>query len=102
MTASISFTINQPALDQILRAQGGPVARDGLRRGLRVETAAKRFCPVDTGRLRADISVWQTVSRDGIATHIGNRVEYAIFVHEGTRYIRARPYLRRALESAID
>lgn len=51
--------------------------------------------PVDTGRLRASTREQVTPIKGIVATH----VNYDIFVHEGTRYMRGRPFLRNALES---
>lgn len=51
--------------------------------------------PVDTGRLRASTRERITPFKGIVATH----VNYDIFVHEGTRYMKGRPFLRNALES---
>lgn len=52
--------------------------------------------PVDTGRLRAS-----TYSRFQPLTGIvGTNVDYGIFVHEGTRFMPARPFLRDAVENS--
>ena len=67
-----------------MRGPNGAVAKDMLRRGRNVANMAKRLAPVDTGRLRADISVGLV---DGSATpvvRVGNSVDYALAVHEGT------------------
>lgn len=78
----------------------GPVYRDMLARTLRIDARAKQLCPVDTGRLRSSIR-WQI---DGIGdgrtltASISANTKYARFVHDGTRYMRARPFLLRALQ----
>lgn len=51
--------------------------------------------PVDTGRLRASTTIRVTPISGTISTN----TNYDIFVHEGTRRMTARPYLRNALES---
>lgn len=67
----------------------GGVARDLMRRGLRVESAAKRNLGtsprrIDTGHLRASITT-QLVSGGGrLSVRVGTAVRYAVFVHEGT------------------
>lgn len=61
-----------------------------------VEREAKQEAPVDTGRLRASI---YTDITPNVAT-ISPYVNYAIYVHEGTRYIRANPFLNRASKNA--
>lgn len=82
-----------------------PVARDMLRRGLRVESAAKRRIShsprrIDTGRLRASINT-QPIEHEGLpGVRVGTNVDYAIYVHEGTRHMQANPFLRDALPAA--
>lgn len=73
----------------------------GLQRGIEkfaftIERFSKISSPIDTGRMRASI-----------ATDIGNlhariapHVRYAIFVHSGTKFMRARPFMRIGLEEA--
>jgi HK97 gp10 family phage protein len=61
----------------------------------RVTRGAKKRSPVDTGRLRA--SIYPTIADK--AAVISPQVEYAIYVHEGTRYQRAQPFLSNALTS---
>lgn len=51
--------------------------------------------PVDTGRLRA--STRERVSN--LKGEVSTNTNYDIFVHQGTRFMRARPYLRNALQS---
>lgn len=98
---SVSVTINEETLRVFLAGPGGQVSRYMLRKAIRVQGAAKRNCPVDTGRLRSSISVSQEFTDHGAVTTVGTDVEYAIFVHEGTRYIAGRPFLRDALESEM-
>lgn len=60
---------------------------------------SRRGTPVDTGRLRA--STYEKFSN--LKGEVGTSTDYDIFVHEGTRYMRGRPYLRKAVESsAVD
>ena len=58
-----------------------------------VERGAKIKAPVDTGRLRSSI---QTDIRTLTGT-IRPTVDYASFVHEGTRHMTGRPFLKDAL-----
>lgn len=58
------------------------------------EGAAKRLCPVDTGRLRNSIT---HAFVDDHTIVIGTNVEYAPYVHEGTASGRkGNPFLYRA------
>lgn len=49
--------------------------------------------PVDTGRLRAS----HYTNFGHLRAEIGTDADYSIFVHEGTRFMKARPYLRQAV-----
>jgi phage gpG-like protein len=91
--AYVRFThrLDLTATRQLLASQQGGVARDMLRRGLLVETQAKRNLGgasgpkrIDTGRLRSSTNT-QLVVRDGrpIAV-VGTNVNYARWVHDGT------------------
>ncbi|MFN3621260.1 MAG: HK97-gp10 family putative phage morphogenesis protein [Nitrososphaerales archaeon] len=69
---------------------------------LAAETAVdegKRLAPVRTGRLRNSIRILER-GRDYAV--VGSDVEYAPFVEYGTRRISPRPYLRPAVEKAVD
>lgn len=79
---------------------GAEVIRDVTVRSLRVVGAAKRLCPVDSGRLRSSIRFYITRDEIGILGVVGTDVEYAVFVHDGTRFMPARPFLRDALPAA--
>lgn len=87
-------------VDQLL-APGGEVHREAMKAAIRVERAAKRLCPVDTGRLRASIT-HSDVDRDGdaVKVRVGTNVEYAAYVELGTSRAAAQPYLRPALSAA--
>lgn len=50
--------------------------------------------PVDTGRLRA--STYEHFSP--LKGEVGTNTSYDLFVHGGTRFMPARPYLRKAVE----
>lgn len=92
--ARYSFTqqLNPEAIRQLTTSPNGAVAKDLLRRGLLVETAAKRNLGgnanapkrVDTGRLRSSISTRLTIERGTPVVSVGTNVRYAWFVHEGT------------------
>jgi HK97 gp10 family phage protein len=62
--------------------------------GLVAEGAAKRLCPVDTGRLRNSIT---HALRGDDSVAICTNVEYAIYVHEGTSRRKGVPFLRQAV-----
>lgn len=60
---------------------------------LSVGAQSRRNTPVNTGRLRAS-----TYERFGsLRGEVGTDVFYDRFVHDGTRYMRGRPYLADAV-----
>lgn len=61
----------------------------------RISADSRRGTPVDTGRLRS--STYERLSN--LRGEVGTMTNYDIFVHEGTRYFRGRPYLRKSVES---
>lgn len=77
------FVPNPAGLAELLVGTHGPVALDLTRKALRVQSGARRRCPVDTGRLRSSIR-W-TIERDakGLYAEVGTEVEYAASVHNG-------------------
>lgn len=60
---------------------------------LMIERDSRILVPVDTGRLRAS---HRSIFRD-MYGEVGTHTNYDIFVHEGTRRMRGRPYLRNAV-----
>ncbi len=91
MTVSYSHRLDLGAVQTLLTSPQGGVVQDLLRRGLLVETQAKRNLGgvggpkrIDTGRLRASIAT-QVVTRNGVpAVLVGTNVNYAKAVHDGT------------------
>jgi HK97 gp10 family phage protein len=61
----------------------------------KVQEKAKRNSPVDTGRMRASITK-HTTSRN-LHGEVVVGVNYGIYVHEGTRHMRGRPFLKDAV-----
>lgn len=64
---------------------------------LRIGSRSRRNAPVRTGRLRASHyeRFYSTLSGE-----VGTNVSYDLFVHEGTRFMRGRPYLRLAVDQS--
>lgn len=93
------LVLNHGAIHELLEGPDGLVAKDLLRRTIQVEGAAKRLCPVDTGRLRSSIS-HELALDSGLVGRVGTNVEYAPFVELGTYKMAAQPFLRPALSAA--
>ena len=85
------------APDKVVRAIGNVIQKTAYL----IERGAKVNAPVDTGRLRSSISA----SIRPMTATIAANVNYAVFVHEGTRYMASRPFLfdaTRDVEPQID
>lgn len=97
---AVSIRWNALEENRLLHAVNGPTGRWLATIAAKVETAAKGYTPVDTGRLRSSIT-W-TIIEDGrsLVAIIGTNVEYAIYVHEGTRFMEGTPFLVDGLLTA--
>ena len=96
----INITI-KPSLAVLQKAYGNVGLRKFLmgeieRITFKIQRFAKQVTPVDTGRLRASIA---TRLGDLEATTSTN-VEYALFVHEGTKFMRGRPFMEQGVQFA--
>lgn len=67
----------------------------------KVEREAKQVTPVDTGRLRSSIATSLGVANKGISSIVSTNVNYAIYVHEGTRSMRKRPFMKQAVDASM-
>lgn len=59
-----------------------------------IQADSMRNTPVLTGRLRASHTSMFENLKGSVSTH----TNYDVFVHEGTRYMKGRPYMRQAVE----
>jgi hypothetical protein len=66
----------------------------------RTERFGKQLSPVDTGRLRASIG-FTLATVQTLKSVIETHTEYAVFVHEGTRYMRGRPFMETGAGFAV-
>lgn len=113
--AQISWSqrLDTGAIRALLTSPQRGVVQDLLRRGLLVETQAKRNLGgvggpkrIDAGRLRASVAT-QLVTRDAQpAVLVGSNVKYARFVHDGTglygpRHQVIKPLRRKALRFRV-
>lgn len=104
-TVRTTHSLNVGYIKVKIGQPGGPLSRDLIIRALRVQAAAKqrlRQSPqrIDTGNLINSIQI-RIYQRDGMpVARIGTDVEYSIYVHEGTIYMEANPFLRDALKAA--
>lgn len=93
--ASLDFEIQADNTDEIKSIAKEAVERALEAVGLLAEGYAKRYCPVDTGRLRNSITHGADMS--DTTAYIGTNVEYAAYVEYGTSKTPAQPYLKPAV-----
>lgn len=79
------YTPNPTGIAALVRAPGGAVAADLLRRCIRVHARAVVLCRANTGRLRSSIRFWLDTMGGQVVGVVGTDVEYALYVHEGTK-----------------
>jgi len=95
----------KPSLAQLQKKFGSIEAEKILGKGIKIlaaniERESKQVSPVDTGIMRGSI---RPVFEGNLRASIGPRkVNYAIFVHEGTRFMSARPFMVWGARSAVD
>ena len=67
---------------------------------LTVQGNSERVTPVKTGTLKRSVTTRVEASAD--RAFIGTNIEYARFVHDGTRYMTARPFFQQGMEASRD
>lgn len=95
----MALTWNHEEEKHLLEAADGPLGKFLGGVAARVESAAKARCPVKTGRLRSSINWRIEHDQKGLVAIVGTNVSYAVYVHEGTRYMPGRPFLVDGLEA---
>lgn len=93
MPVHITHVFNQAQLETILTSPAGGVAKDLVKRGVRVQSRARRNLGgltgsgprrINTGLLRASIDVQLVLQPKDLAVRVGTGVYYARWVHDGT------------------
>lgn len=84
MSVSVTININGSALNRLLRSPKGPVGRDMLKRGKKVEAAARRRINSRTGRLADSVKSKIVIANGAAGVEVGTSLFYAKFVHDGT------------------
>jgi hypothetical protein len=103
--SKVRVVVPEANVRRVLLGSTGLLTRHVTDVGRQVVNQAKRYAPVDTGRLRADIQSIVTVGGNEARAKIGTGVEYAAAVHKGstrrrggrTVTTRGRPFLTRAV-----
>jgi hypothetical protein len=84
--------LNHGAIRALLSSPTGGLARDMLRRGLKVESAAKRNLAgasgkprrIDTGQTRASVNTRMVTYKGFPAARVGSPLRKAALIHRGT------------------
>ncbi len=95
MAYRVDVTLSSTGLDQLLTSPYGPVTNHLRNIARRVQTTAKRHCPVyrgaprrdgvQSGALRESINITQSKHPGGgFEFSVGSNLKYAYYVHEGT------------------
>lgn len=101
-TVRVRQQLNAGYIRTRIARSGGPLEDYLAVRALAVQAAAKeriRQSPtrIDTGNLLNSIQIL-IYHRNGVPiARIGTDVEYAVYVHDGTIYMEANPFLRDGL-----
>ncbi|CUX18485.1 HK97-gp10 family putative phage morphogenesis protein [Clostridium sp. C105KSO13] len=77
----------------------GAVKQAVKRSGTTLQKEVERIVPVDTGTLKRSIT-GPELTDGGLTAKVEATAEYAAYVEYGTRYMKAQPYMRPALEKA--
>lgn len=97
MASGLSFTVKRNRFPQAPAAMARGVERGSAKAGDHILAQAKATVPVDTGALRESHRMEAT--DEGLTISAG--ADHALYVHEGTRRMGARPWLREAVERGM-
>lgn len=86
--ASVHVALSRASLNAVGAEAAGKLV---IKTTLRVSNRAKILTPVDTGNLRASITMVISKKQGEVVGRVGTAVQYALYVHEGTR-----PHIIRA------
>ncbi len=101
MSSVSEFRLNQTEIANMMRGINGPAWQATYRLANQVRNLARStYVPVDKGKLRASIEV-EMRDENGPVGYVGSNVEYAVYVHQGTRRMRGRPFLQQALDQVM-
>lgn len=93
----------QQKMENAVRQLSGGAIFSAVQQGtLIVQRDAKINAPVKTGSLRASIIPSVSASGPTVIGIVGTNIYYAGFQEFGTKYIKARRYMGRALEDNRD
>lgn len=104
-SVSVSFKIQN--VNQIRRAfirspkiMGSELSKAIKKVSFIVERGSKIRTPVDTGRLRSSHTTKFSGTGLSFSGTVATNTNYDKFVHDGTRYMKARPYMQDAVDDS--
>ena len=100
MNDDVQIVVNENNVSLIVPAISAAITTALEEIGLVAEGAAKKLCPVDTGRLRNSIT---HAFEDDHSIVVGTNVEYALYVHEPVtvngKTRQGTPFLTQAVQN---
>lgn len=95
-TMSVEVTLNTRGLDALLAHWDDAIEHIVESVAYNVLSDAQGRAPVKTGYLRNSGRV--EPAEDRFSRYVHFAANYALYVHEGTRFMTGRPFLRQAIE----
>lgn len=95
--ADVHYRRNLAGEHELGTSRSSPLVRHMVRVQQAVIGVADRLTPVDTGHLRRNNDSKLITGSEKITVRVFNPVYYAGYVHNGTRYMRGRPWLVEAV-----
>jgi hypothetical protein len=97
-TSKVRHSTNYGNIRVLMTSPTSGVVMNLRARALATQAAAKRRLNsdprrIDTGLLVNSIQIREYIRNGAIVERIGTDVEYANYVHQGTRYMEANPFL---------
>jgi hypothetical protein len=88
VAGAVTVVLNDSEIRAVAQREAGKLV---IATTVKILNRAKILCPVDTGNLRSSLQMKITRSGDLVAGAVFTNVEYAKFVHAGTRAHMIRP-----------
>ena len=89
------------AFSQAPRMMNDELKRALTKSAVLVQTQSMSRTPVLTGNLRSSHKFNVSGAGIGMQAEISPTANYGIFVHEGTRFMKARPFLKKGAEDSL-
>lgn len=99
----MSFVLNEAQLQQLFRGVNGPVYQEINRITTGVWNASRGMgnVPVKNGRLKESMAKEIRIESSGVVGVVGSNLNYAVYVHEGTKPHKINAKNARALQFPI-